>query len=607
MKNKTLSKDKSWLLARRVALEVVPLLNPQQSIKEKLLKALRDNDGATLANMAVKPSDYDSAFSYRNDAQSVDLLRKFPYLPSGIETAEVAKKGFRDMEHRCGIINDALLERLSSPKNEDDFNFARTLHRARRLIVQILGRAPNLSKLNFAFGPGATSQCRSGEAKSKKYARKVHCTSRLAEAWLANASDAGPIIPLRDSWGFNPTIRNYERITTVLKTAKTDRTIGVPVHLNAFVQRGIGLAIRDRLDKYIGINLSEVPEYHALLAGVAHVDGLSTIDLSSASDTICYTIIKELLPLDWFKLMLLARVDYYELDSEMKPYEKFSAMGNGFTFELETLVFYALAVVASADDQDDMHAVKHNVSVFGDDIIVKRSAAKRVVTLLEASGFMVNSDKTFLDGAFFESCGSDFYNGIAVRSLYLKDLRTPQDVIMLYNMIITLSQRAVDGLHRDKRFQKITVFLESVLKTWFAHDFSVCRVPSGYTHGLVSSFDEAKPYMIRSSDTSCNQWSASAEKRVKSRRLGWQGWQLKYCQFVPFTHDSSESELGLDRWLYERSHVPIQQRRKTLSDWAQTEVCDPMTVSTESLRKRGRYCVGKTIHFSEWVGPGMWI
>jgi len=605
---KTLSKDKSWALVRSVALSLVPQLQASPEVTKQCLTALRNHDGRAIAELAVRPGDYSSALHYRRDAQCVDLLRKFAGLPSGIDTRAVAITGFLKMEEKCRDVNDSLHRSLLDPSTLD-IELTTILYRTSKLIKEILGRAPQLQNLRFAFGPGATSQCRSHEPKSNKYAQKVHCTALLAEHWLASSSRHGPIIPLSIRYDMSPILRGYEKIDTVPKTAKTDRTIGVPVHLNAFVQRGIGLAIRDKLDSYIGINLSEVPAYHALLAGVAHIDGLSTIDLSSASDTVSFVLIKELMPPDWFDLLLMSRVAHYELDSKIHPYEKFSAMGNGYTFELETLVFYALAVVATAmEGETNTTAVKHLVSVFGDDIICQRRSSQTVVDVLERAGFIVNAEKTFLDGAFFESCGSDFFNGHPVRSVFIKELKTPQDVIVLYNAVIALSQRECALGYRDKRFRKTAVFLEHVLRTWFDQDFSQCRVPSGYTHGLVSSFDEAKPSLVPSRETRERTKSLSFDGRnIRHLRQGWQGWQLKYCQFVPFTHDSSQSKLGLDRWLFERSHVPIDQTARSGIELSGCEARDPMIVSTESIRKRGRYSVGRTIHSLEWIGPGPWV
>jgi hypothetical protein len=88
-------------------------------------------------------------------------------------------------------------------------------------------------------------------------------------------------------------------------------------------------------------------------------------------------------------------------------------MGNGFCFPLETLIFASLCAVS----YDELR-LKPDFKVYGDDIIVRKSCAARVLELLTICGFKANTDKTFLEGPFRESCGADF-EGEDVRPLTL--------------------------------------------------------------------------------------------------------------------------------------------------------------------------------------------
>jgi hypothetical protein len=120
---------------------------------------------------------------------------------------------------------------------------------------------------------------------------------------------------------------------------------------------------------------------------------------------------------------------------------KFSSMGNGFTFELETLIFLAIAReachLAGADESD--------VLVYGDDIIVPTLAGKLCTTLLRYFGFRPNSKKTFLTGVFRESCGGDYFNGVAVRPFYLKEFPDePQKTFSLINGLGRLAHSVED-------------------------------------------------------------------------------------------------------------------------------------------------------------------
>jgi len=86
-------------------------------------------------------------------------------------------------------------------------------------------------------------------------------------------------------------------------------------------------------------------------------------------------------------------------------------MGNGYTFPLQTLVFraffHAIGQIHNIDDTA--------VSIFGDDCIVPVEMIKHVPTYANWLGWEMNEKKTFFEGMFRESCGSDCYYGWDVR------------------------------------------------------------------------------------------------------------------------------------------------------------------------------------------------
>ena len=156
---------------------------------------------------------------------------------------------------------------------------------------------------------------------------------------------------------------------------------------------------------------------HMRLARLASAGRLScaTIDLSNASDTVAYQLVKLVLPPDWFELLISLRAPFTDMDGKRVRLEKFSSMGNGFTFALETLLFWTLCDTVSNGEAQVLR-------VFGDDIIVDTAHAKACVKALEFFGFTPNAKKTFLEGPFRESCGGDYFNGVSVRAVYVKNL-----------------------------------------------------------------------------------------------------------------------------------------------------------------------------------------
>jgi hypothetical protein len=148
-----------------------------------------------------------------------------------------------------------------------------------------------------------------------------------------------------------------------------------------------------------------------------------------ASDLISTEVVYHLLPIDWAAALAYGRSSHCEVEGEVVKLQKFSSMGNGFTFPLESLIFYALAK-AACDDENDA------VSIYGDDIIVPTEKYQRVVSALHAAGFEVNLSKSYHSGPFRESCGKDYYLGVDIRPFYLKDRLSGQAAFILHNYYV---------------------------------------------------------------------------------------------------------------------------------------------------------------------------
>lgn len=222
------------------------------------------------------------------------------------------------------------------------------------------------------------------------------------------------------------------KLAFVPKDVSKCRTIAIEPSLNMFLQKGIGeyLALVLRRN---GIDIRD-QERNRELARKGSISGnLATIDLSDASSRIPRSLVKLLLPADWFHLLDSVRSPTVAMpDGTEHRYEMFSSQGNAFTFPLETLIFYALS---AAVDED--FSKKGEVSVYGDDIIVPTNSFHSVSDILEWAGGAVNYLKSFHYGRFRESCGGDFINGVSVRPIYYKDTaRCYSDVAKLHNLLM---------------------------------------------------------------------------------------------------------------------------------------------------------------------------
>lgn len=367
-----------------------------------------------LARKTVDSRDYLDPLQFFLDSQAVSFLKKLDCLPVDTDPREAALETFRDGEDRCAKTNARFFSELRLQYKEEG-GAHEVLHLAGKKIARVLGDVPTYDDLTFRFGPGASYGVRRETAPFNKLCPNPDASSNMS-------SNLGYLCKQFPSWlsvdASQCTLVQGSRLGFASKNALTHRTTGSEPTLNGLVQKAIGKHIRKRLLR-IGINLTEQWEVNQKLASQAHLQEFATVDLRNASDTIAYASVLELLPIDWVELLDHCRSPEYLLDGEWKPFHKFSSMGNGYTFELETLIFYALAT-AACEVTGEYHEVGFNLTVYGDDIIIPKGAFVLLQRTLSYLGFEVNEAKTFVEGRFFESCGMDYFDGLYVRPVFLR-------------------------------------------------------------------------------------------------------------------------------------------------------------------------------------------
>jgi len=452
--------------------------------------------------------DVDSA---RLESLRVAFLKKYPGF-TGFTPRETAKKSFLSYEERCRQYNNKL-KGLRSGAIMDAALQADMLS-AQRLIGDLLGKFNPVELLDSSrWGPGSTSSCSGPNVTN---AAKFAARPDVTREFLGRAHLLMPCYPTWssllvgcDNAYVSPLLNLVEgnKVTFVPKTAKTHRTIAVEPHINSFFQLGLGRMIRARL-KRRGIDLDD-QEINRSLAQLGSRDGsLATIDLEGASDTICVELVRDLLPEPWFNWLDASRSHWGKLDGVTFHYQKFSSMGNGFTFDLESLLFWALSTAV-------VKRLGYNtfwVNVMGDDIIVPSECFDAVSERLESVGFLVNRSKSFSQGPFRESCGGDYYQGVNVRGLYLKKIPTNEvDWLILANRIRLLAHQWCGGYGCDARLKPAYDFAVSRL----SDRLRAIRVPQGFGEdaGLISNFDEATPF---------------SQRNVS----GWDGWLVNRLTFA---------------------------------------------------------------------------
>mgnify|MGYP001132712877 CR=1 FL=1 len=382
---------------------------------------------------------FQSPDDFRLDYNITEILRKCESLPIDVDRKAAAIATYRESERTNKITNIRLrtlrLELFgglpSQPKNEVWY---RLVNATREVVKQILPTTiPDY--INYKFSSGSTFDDRRHLMPMDKMSNRPTVTSQAYEVlsydwgktlWSKSLCAERPYRSL-------PRIVRGNRFVTVPKTALTDRGICIGPSLNVTSQLSVGKVIRKSLRRQ-GLDLKFGQAVHQGLVKSASLKlDVGTIDLSAASDSVSYELVKLLLPENWFELLDALREPETFIEGNWEQNEKFSAMGNGYTFELETLIFYSLAVALC----NCMNYNWNTISVYGDDIIIDSPMCSNLIKALQFFGFKTNPRKTYVDGIpFRESCGADFYAGYNVRGHYLESIpKEPTEWIKLANGI----------------------------------------------------------------------------------------------------------------------------------------------------------------------------
>lgn len=418
-----------------------------------------------------------------NDAFTLGQIRAFfskrDDLDLGVDRSAVAAEKFRQAEAECRETNRLLSQRFRgeltlSPRVEA------VVHTARRKISQILGDVPSLSDLDPRFGSGANVNITKSRACPRnKLGLELQASSELMPyvidileempGWTRRGGGGD----LSQDYPFPQVVEACGKVEFVPKSWKTDRAIVKEPLLNTMWQLGIGDYMARRLQRWgCDLKTGQTTNRSKALEGSLTGD-LATLDLSSASDTISQYLVFELLPEPWFELLAKFRTGKVSLNGEIISQEKFSSMGNGFTFPLETLIFYALA-----------KSVSDEAYVYGDDIIVKTDSVEILMESLRALGFTVNPDKSFWSGPFRESCGGDYLSGIDIRPCFVKSRLSCADLFVLRNFFWARFDSEVLDIIESRIAPDLRIYGPPGYGDGHLHmDGDTCLKPRGRKHG----------------------------------------------------------------------------------------------------------------------------
>lgn len=531
---------------------------------------LKHGEYDQLVTMDINPDDYRDAKAFADDYLAVKFLSKYPkFSHEKLDPKAAAKRSFFEYEDMCRITNLKFRALDADPSLWDP-----TMHQvfwlARRKIRQVL-RDPDLESIAHAFGwgPGATTAA-SGSYTSAyiKFAKRLDVTSNCLvlgrccvnsiPSWVncQLQTDDFPSVEASITMDAFNIVRGNE-IVFVPKNAKTHRIIAKEPHVNSYVQKGFGAEIRKLLRIAAGINLKDQGANQRLAKEGSITGALSTIDLSGASDTISQELVKLLLPEKWYSLLdqIRSKQGFIREDKTWIHYHKFSSMGNGCTFELESLIFWALCKACL-----EVNGGEQTISVYGDDIIVPSEHYESVAKVIDFAGFRINASKSFSQGPFRESCGKDYYLGTDVRPIFLKEnISNAEAIFRLSNAV----RRYAHSRNQDSSLEGAEGLavgcdcrFHAVWNSLVAHipmPLRDLKITEGFGDGgLVVNFDEATPSLAKSlQDRGWGGYSMKCITRhpvkqvMRDRHAGYAA-TLSGLEPQPDWLDSALRELGLN-------------------------------------------------------------
>lgn len=304
------------------------------------------------------------------------------------------------------------------------------IKRLRYFVAQMLGEAPTEEEVNLngSFSTGATADgCKTLNEKLRAFAKHEVCYKHYTY----------PLGVAKEPW------ESYSVCKAVPKSYKTPRIIAESTAYMQYYQQGLRRIATQRLGSSPWAALIKLKDQsiNQEWARLGSIEGsYSTIDLSSASDSISRYLAEQIIDRDWFRLLdkwnAATIVAYIRDPKTMKkkkveyPRYIFQLSGSGSTFVLESIIFLAIALVATEvcdvfnGTFNDWGKRRKKGSMllprtFGDDLIVDSRVFDTLCDILGLLGFTVNSEKSFgIQSDYRESCGSEWYKGMDMSTRY---------------------------------------------------------------------------------------------------------------------------------------------------------------------------------------------
>jgi hypothetical protein len=347
----------------------------------------------------------------------------------------------------------------------------RTLRHINRVVSEPWNLLPG-------HGPGATADGLKGNQKwsSMYWTQRLEKFFPSVEFLLPNASYHEA---LGDVDFLEPEAEIPVMVLSVPKTQKTPRIIAAEPTAMMYVQQALRHVIyewveRDNLLNTL-IGFTDQSPNQRLACEGSREGSLATLDLSEASDRVSFEHVRELFAFtpDLFQAVSACR----SLKAQVPGHgtvslAKFASMGSALSFPIEAMVFLTIVFIGYENTLNrpltfnDVKSLKDQVRIFGDDIIIPKDIVRSVISALSAYGMKVNEHKSFWTGKFRESCGKEYYDGLDVSIVKLRQMfpKSRRDVRELIALVSTRNQFYELGLWQTARW--LDNVIEAILRDY---------------------------------------------------------------------------------------------------------------------------------------------
>lgn len=334
---------------------------------------------------------------------AVNLFLSYPTrLNLELDFSSPMEREYRENEERLGALSLSTVSELG------------TLNKiAREFLKDFV-----LEDLIPSHGPGSVAMLKDSSLYSKYY--NLHSDMRVR--YLLNKVGMIPSDILIDD---DDQLERVSELVIVPKSMTTGRTISKEPATLQYLQQGIMKSLDSYirhhrvLSRHISIHDQVVLNQNMARQGSQDPTKYATIDLSAASDSVSWELVKRLftgLPL--LVYLYTSKSDRTLLPGgEIIPIRKFAPMGSALCFPIETLIFAICCEYVCRFS--GIHFRDNPYCVYGDDIVIDTRLVSPLISLLTKIGFLVNTEKSFfsIDNTFRESCGGEYYHGEDVSPL----------------------------------------------------------------------------------------------------------------------------------------------------------------------------------------------